>query len=230
MGEFDFDELLKVNFLGAFFWFFSFMVLVFLVLLNMLLAIVMDTYNTVKSRAASSMTVWEQTAVMVRRQRENRNGERVDLGKVLEIVEDEEFGDEDMIITPELLMAKVPRLPKKQANRVLDRVKDYIRHKSPSAVNIPAPSFHDAINLTLEFSFKMDKLVKARLLHMQAIRHLFRWKLPPMWRTTSMAPRTISRSKRITMPPRTAATRRSPPAPTWQRSLGSSSSKHLANG
>ena len=43
MGDFAFWDLKRVNALAAVVWFWSFMILIFLIFLNLLLAIVMDT-------------------------------------------------------------------------------------------------------------------------------------------------------------------------------------------
>jgi hypothetical protein len=51
MGDFDVDSLYAVNAQVAALWFISFNVIVLLILLNMLLAIVMDTYSEVRGRA-----------------------------------------------------------------------------------------------------------------------------------------------------------------------------------
>ena len=47
MGDFDFYEMSQVSAVFAFFWFWTFQGLVFLIMLNMLLAIVLDTYSQV---------------------------------------------------------------------------------------------------------------------------------------------------------------------------------------
>jgi hypothetical protein len=49
MGDFDWDELSRQHRGSAFIWFATFMILVYLIMLNMLLAIVMDVYTGVKA-------------------------------------------------------------------------------------------------------------------------------------------------------------------------------------
>lgn len=64
MGEFDFNEMASGNALDyisatAWFWLFEFIVL--LIMLNMLLAIVMDTYAQVSGKKEGSETMIEQS-------------------------------------------------------------------------------------------------------------------------------------------------------------------------
>eukprot|EP00929_Paragymnodinium_shiwhaense_P069138 TRINITY_DN34876_c0_g1_i1.p1 TRINITY_DN34876_c0_g1~~TRINITY_DN34876_c0_g1_i1.p1 ORF type:complete len:1121 (-),score=345.02 TRINITY_DN34876_c0_g1_i1:157-3519(-) len=51
LGDFDWEEMRQVGRLNAFMWLLPFTFLIVMVLLNMLIAIVMDTYNNVKDRA-----------------------------------------------------------------------------------------------------------------------------------------------------------------------------------
>ncbi|KAF4694918.1 TRP-like ion channel Pkd2 [Perkinsus olseni] len=54
MGDFDYNAMRRVAPVSAAIWFWFYMVLVFLVMLNMLLAIVMDTYTSVKDEACAA--------------------------------------------------------------------------------------------------------------------------------------------------------------------------------
>merc|ERR1719399_2820725 len=62
MGDFDWNSLRLEHEITAGIWFWTFMILVFLIMLNMLLAIVMDIYTEVKTSSGSSEPVWEQAA------------------------------------------------------------------------------------------------------------------------------------------------------------------------
>ncbi|KAF4654863.1 hypothetical protein FOL47_009714, partial [Perkinsus chesapeaki] len=57
MGDFSFKPMSEVAPISAAVWFWVFMILVFLVMLNMLLAIVMDTYTNVKEAAKAADSV-----------------------------------------------------------------------------------------------------------------------------------------------------------------------------
>ncbi|KAF4673142.1 hypothetical protein FOL47_010988 [Perkinsus chesapeaki] len=54
MGDFDYVAMRRVAPISAAIWFWFYMVLVFLIMLNMLLAIVMDTYTSVKDEACAA--------------------------------------------------------------------------------------------------------------------------------------------------------------------------------
>jgi hypothetical protein len=96
MGDFDFEELFKVNPFGAIFWFLSFNILVVLVLLNMFLAIIMDAYTGVKESSDASMNIVVQSLTMLRRFKENREGTRVDLDVIYFHVRSDEFEWEEV--------------------------------------------------------------------------------------------------------------------------------------
>mmetsp|Transcript_10499 Transcript_10499/g.23853 ORF Transcript_10499/g.23853 Transcript_10499/m.23853 type:complete len:672 (+) Transcript_10499:194-2209(+) len=59
MGDFDFDAMYNVAPVSATIWFWSFMALIFLVMLNMLLAIILDTYNEVKADAPMMQGIYD---------------------------------------------------------------------------------------------------------------------------------------------------------------------------
>merc|ERR1719272_664079 len=62
MGDFDLWRMMGVHETFAVVWFFAFELLVLLLMLNMLLAIVMDVYIGVKSQSTGTQTVWAQAA------------------------------------------------------------------------------------------------------------------------------------------------------------------------
>jgi len=73
MGDFDLQEMMAVDSTMAIIWFFGFQILVMLVLLNMLLAIVMDTYGSVKASEGDDVeTVWAQASSTYRWMNETR--------------------------------------------------------------------------------------------------------------------------------------------------------------
>jgi len=59
MGDFDFDAMYIVAPVSATIWFWSFMALIFMVMLNMLLAIILDTYNEVKAEAPAMQGIYD---------------------------------------------------------------------------------------------------------------------------------------------------------------------------
>eukprot|EP00746_Dinoflagellata_sp_MGD_P039561 gnl/MRDRNA2_/MRDRNA2_19543_c0_seq1.p1 gnl/MRDRNA2_/MRDRNA2_19543_c0~~gnl/MRDRNA2_/MRDRNA2_19543_c0_seq1.p1 ORF type:complete len:949 (+),score=147.50 gnl/MRDRNA2_/MRDRNA2_19543_c0_seq1:147-2849(+) len=82
MGDFDVEAMWEVGRPMATLWFAVFMVFVLLIMLNMLLAIIMDAYSEVKANVQSSDTLCFHIATFWRRWRELRTGERVSLHHV----------------------------------------------------------------------------------------------------------------------------------------------------
>jgi hypothetical protein len=131
MGDFDFEAQYATDQFAAFAWFWSFNIVVLLVMLNMLLAIVMDEYSTVKSKALEATTLWAQTSTLLRRQRENKLGTRRELSDVLAILEGKEWRAGDTM-SPEILVDNIENLPMNQAKRIMDRCKKWLALKSTS--------------------------------------------------------------------------------------------------
>lgn len=69
MGDFNFDDMYAIAPISAMVWFWIFMSLIFLVMLNMLLAIILDTYSSVKEGAKDKSTLWQQAGEMTKQAR-----------------------------------------------------------------------------------------------------------------------------------------------------------------
>jgi len=82
MGDFNITEMYESGRFTTMIWFTSFMGLVNLVMLNMLLAIIMDTYAEVKGKISETKTLFQQAAEMYRRWAQKRRGERISLDTV----------------------------------------------------------------------------------------------------------------------------------------------------
>eukprot|EP00931_Biecheleriopsis_adriatica_P048444 TRINITY_DN27989_c0_g1_i1.p1 TRINITY_DN27989_c0_g1~~TRINITY_DN27989_c0_g1_i1.p1 ORF type:complete len:795 (-),score=126.97 TRINITY_DN27989_c0_g1_i1:180-2564(-) len=120
-GDFDTDPLFEI--VGrpiGFLFFCSYMLLTVMLLLNMLIAIVMDVYGQSKAEALSSEPLWRDLYQMVRRAMEGLQGKRMPLEQAFEEYL-EKWGDEvvnsDKLITPEDLMDSIPKLAEAQAYR-----------------------------------------------------------------------------------------------------------------
>jgi hypothetical protein len=85
MGDFDWDEMRRIGRLEAWIWFLTFMLLVNLIMLNMLVAIIMDVYAEVKSALPEDAdTLWSQLyEVLDRKWAVYYHGTRVSLRKIL---------------------------------------------------------------------------------------------------------------------------------------------------
>jgi len=85
LGEFDYQEMVQVGRLDTTIWFVSFMLLVVNVMLNMLLAIILDRYTEVKGGLGDQCeTLWSQTFELYSRWRRVRTGKEMSLSKILE--------------------------------------------------------------------------------------------------------------------------------------------------
>lgn len=69
MVDFDLWRMMDINYYFAMLWFWLFEILVFLILFNMLLAVVMDVYFQVKSGQQDAQPIWEQAAQRYREMR-----------------------------------------------------------------------------------------------------------------------------------------------------------------
>jgi hypothetical protein len=177
LGDFDFAELFMIQGTSAFIWFFTYNFGVVLVLLNMLLAIIMDAYGGVKENADSQETLVEQTGVLLRRIRQNQEGSRVELSYILHYSSDDDFEWEEVEIDgktvegiqdPNTLVKQVPKLPMNQAKRVLERCRKNAKKKKEKL----DLGFGDSTKLLIETGHKVDKLVHARDEHLRVLKAL----------------------------------------------------------
>lgn len=126
LGDFDWEQLHNVGRPQAYLWFWTFVWLVNMVLLNMLLAIIMDVYTDVKAGIGTGAeTLWSQTAEIFRRSRAVWLGHSVALKKILTALDptdlesdDGEEADEEMLY-PRTLTERVPKMEEDQALQVL---------------------------------------------------------------------------------------------------------------
>mmetsp|Transcript_26997 Transcript_26997/g.46862 ORF Transcript_26997/g.46862 Transcript_26997/m.46862 type:complete len:1137 (-) Transcript_26997:83-3493(-) len=81
-GDFDWGEMKEVGRSDAFFWFVPFTILIVWILLNMLMAIVMDSYSEVTANMPDKETLWTQAKKTWKQKIKDRRGETVNL-KVL---------------------------------------------------------------------------------------------------------------------------------------------------
>ncbi|CAE7436604.1 pkd2 [Symbiodinium natans] len=158
LGEWDWEQLESVGRVLAAIWLWCFVVLVVLVLLNMVLAILMDaygvashglthvvrslhvskshnTFEVVKSNASVMMTVPQQMSEMLRRRRLNREKKTVRLKDIwfayLEQFQSmREMFESEVLVAPEDLVKVVPGLPLSQAKRTLISAQRVVRETS----------------------------------------------------------------------------------------------------
>ena len=115
----------RVSRTGAYLWFTMFMVLVVIILLNMLLAIILDNYMDVKRVSASADSLGAQMTEMYRRRKMLKRKERVRLNDIWDSFVAEASGRPkialatDRQITADKLQQIVPGIPHSQASRTL---------------------------------------------------------------------------------------------------------------
>ncbi|OLP95737.1 Polycystin-2 [Symbiodinium microadriaticum] len=124
LGEWDWEEMETVGRVLAAIWLWCFVVLVVLLLLNMVLAILMDAYQVVKSKASVMVTVPQQISEMLRRRRLNREKKTVRLVEIWfayleQFQSHREMFESEVLVRPEDLVKVVPGLPLSQARRTL---------------------------------------------------------------------------------------------------------------
>mmetsp|Transcript_119853 Transcript_119853/g.373269 ORF Transcript_119853/g.373269 Transcript_119853/m.373269 type:complete len:356 (-) Transcript_119853:25-1092(-) len=101
-----------------------------MLLLNMLLAILMESYGQVKALAENEASLAQQIQNILRRAQQNRRGERVRLKDIWDALLRAEGQDDDAmlkserVLFPRFLVDIVPGIPKSQALRTLTNAKD----------------------------------------------------------------------------------------------------------
>lgn len=126
LGDWDWEDMLGIDMWKAFFWFFLFMMVMVLILLNMLLAIIMESYGHVAAKASEAVSVFRQGSEIYRRWKQSRRKERVRLNDIWDAmmkeqgVSEVEFLASKQKVFPDYLQDVVPGIPKAQAVRTLN--------------------------------------------------------------------------------------------------------------
>jgi len=134
LGNWDWQVLEEIGHVKAAFWLWVFSIVLSLISLNMLLAIILDAYSYEKEKASEDKTLLQQTSEVWRRRSQHRRGERVNLSQVYDAFKKEFKHDvrsmmlNRTLITPDSLMATVPKMPFEQALRTLSKALE--RHES----------------------------------------------------------------------------------------------------
>lgn len=99
MGDFDWEEMRLVGRIEAGFWFGSYIVIIAILMLNMLLAIVMDAYSEQKQAMGDAETLWEELLQAVHRWKGERSGELRSLKEVSRAVRTIKDGESQIRVT-----------------------------------------------------------------------------------------------------------------------------------
>lgn len=93
LGDIDWEELSAVGRAEASVWLWLYVIVVVLLMLNMIVAIIMDHYSSVKAASGNSESIWEEAFQMWYRWRGKRNGTYVPLPRVLDALHDQQRRD-----------------------------------------------------------------------------------------------------------------------------------------
>eukprot|EP00930_Biecheleria_cincta_P066020 TRINITY_DN51981_c0_g1_i1.p1 TRINITY_DN51981_c0_g1~~TRINITY_DN51981_c0_g1_i1.p1 ORF type:complete len:383 (+),score=51.19 TRINITY_DN51981_c0_g1_i1:165-1151(+) len=129
MGDFDFEEMERNGRYEAALYFASFMLVSVLLMLNMLIAVIMDAYNEVKKESLKSVPLWSEIYELGRRTCQNITGHRLRLNHIIKCFAQHMGPDafeSKKLVTLEQLMEAVPELSRTQAMRGLkESVKEW---------------------------------------------------------------------------------------------------------
>lgn len=129
MGDFSFEDMERSGRFNAFIYFASFMLVSVLLMLNMLIAVIMDAYNEVKQNSMKSDPLWSDMYGMSRRTWQNFRGTRLQLKHIITSFAQHMGPDafeSKTLVTLEQLMEAVPGLGRAQAMRgLLESVKEW---------------------------------------------------------------------------------------------------------
>lgn len=125
LGEFDWEELGAEHPATAGLWFWMFMAVDTLILINMIMAIIMDVYMDVKNDAHEFESIWITARDFIRDQRRIRKEELVDAKDILRILKQEENipAEIDQQYLERLTYGSIAMGPE-QARKLILRVKD----------------------------------------------------------------------------------------------------------
>lgn len=124
VGDWDWVAMVAVGRVYAGVWFWIFQLVMVIILLNMLLAVLMDSYGTVKQDAGNAQPLSNQVSEMIRRRRQFKRKERVRLNDIWDahweqFQDDEALKQSEMLITVEDVLKQVPGIKKTQVLRTM---------------------------------------------------------------------------------------------------------------
>jgi len=160
LGDWDWDQMKQIGLIKAFLWFFAFMLVMVLLLLNMLLAILMESYGQVKDLAKNEASMFVQIRNMIRRYRQSQRGERVRLKDIWAALLSYENDDDAAMLRsekdvfPRFLVQTVPGIPRSQALRTLCTAQEAydVLHEEP----LEPDALQDTLQRTEE---RLDNMV-----------------------------------------------------------------------
>eukprot|EP00927_Polykrikos_kofoidii_P081923 TRINITY_DN7994_c0_g1_i6.p1 TRINITY_DN7994_c0_g1~~TRINITY_DN7994_c0_g1_i6.p1 ORF type:complete len:901 (+),score=110.75 TRINITY_DN7994_c0_g1_i6:158-2860(+) len=148
-GNFDYDQMAEEYPVTMFLWFFIFIILLALVIFNMVLAIIMDSYGVAKQEAGISDTIWEQVRLLYIEFR-NR-GYNVPRSKIIEELSN---WTEDQV-GRKMLLDKIPEMTPAQADSIVEKVGVYEDHEDEQTL-----SLSDAMRLIVKIRGQLEMVLQ----------------------------------------------------------------------
>mmetsp|Transcript_146752 Transcript_146752/g.365968 ORF Transcript_146752/g.365968 Transcript_146752/m.365968 type:complete len:1169 (-) Transcript_146752:49-3555(-) len=133
MGEFDIPEMEMVNYFYAHIWMVLFQFIVLCILLNMLLAIIMDTYVAAKSDAGEDqVTIWRQIKEACNTLRETQG--HIPMYHLLVELQDEDYPAHPLPnVTLKSLRRAFQKMGRHQAEYIMRKTVDFIKAQTSDA-------------------------------------------------------------------------------------------------
>jgi hypothetical protein len=150
MGDADYDELTLEYPLTAGIWYWTFVWLVVILMLNMLMAIIMDVYTEVKGNASGTAPVWLQLKQIAFEYYSVIMGQTVSTKELLKSLEEAPEGE----FVVETLMQRVgPGLSEEQASEIIRDAKDALEERTQGAI-----AMNDALRILGTLKLKVQHI------------------------------------------------------------------------
>ncbi|CAD7957645.1 unnamed protein product [Amoebophrya sp. A120] len=156
MGEFDFDAMTlgsDLDYLYGTLWFWMFETLVFLIMFNMLLAIVMDTYAKVSGKKEGSETMVEQTFSTYRMLQLTKKAGHLNLWYLIcEFEDDDDPAHPEKIVSVRSLRRAFPKMTKHNAEFLIHKTIEHLQDEEAGAEAVTLTMAMKMITKSLQFS------------------------------------------------------------------------------
>ncbi|CAD7955849.1 unnamed protein product [Amoebophrya sp. A25] len=156
MGEFDFEAMVKgsdLDYLYGTIWFWMFETLVFLIMFNMLLAIVMDTYAKVSGKKEGSETMVEQTFSTYRMLQLTKKAGHLNLWYLIcEFEDDDDPAHPEKVVSVRSLRRAFPKMTKHNAEFLIHKTIELLQAEESGADAVTLTMAMKMITKSLQFS------------------------------------------------------------------------------
>jgi hypothetical protein len=159
LGDFDWGELGAEHPVTAKLWFWSYMIVMMLLMLNMLMAIIMDKYTEVKTEAENTDPIWTQVMSMAKERVAQARGTRIPESELIRVVESmkEEEVDEAT------LMKYHPDLRQEQATEIINATTQRVEDGLNAGVTMSEAMRHIGwVQIAVQkIGWSLEKILKA---------------------------------------------------------------------